>query len=182
MLAIASYSEFFKKTPQTNIYFRILKFTSTPYKPKRVNNSFYSKSLFCICEPYRVHPATACSLHLFLWSFPNLLGKGRFSRKTSKMGCRNNGTAVSVSLCLRRFWPTNEASYLKIRNMSMLMKNEDISKSKRDMKKLKLGFCRADSGLFFRVKILVNRCWLNMWKFRPKFKKPEKKRKIARRW
>ena len=59
--------------------------------------------------------------------------------------------------------------------MSMLMKNEDISKSKRDMKKLKLGFCRADSGLFLRVKILVNRCWLNMWKFRPKLKKKTKK-------
>ena len=33
------------------------------------------------------------------------------------------------------------------------------------MKKSKLGFCRGDLGLFDGKKILVNKCWLKLWKF-----------------
>ena len=53
-------------------------------------------------------------------------------------------------------------------------KNINLSRTRIDMKKSKLGFCRMSSGLSFHVKSLVNTCWPRMWKFGQKLKKPLK--------
>ena len=49
-------------------------------------------------------------------------------------------------------------------------KNINLSRTRQDMKKSKLGFCRMSSGLSCHVKILVNTCWPRMWKFGLKLK------------
>ena len=49
-------------------------------------------------------------------------------------------------------------------------KNVNSSRTRQDMKKSKLGFCRMSSGLSCHVKSLVNTCWPRMWKFGLKLK------------
>ena len=45
-------------------------------------------------------------------------------------------------------------------------KSLDISRTKRGIKNLKIGFCRGRLGVFDEVKILVNKCCLKVWVFR----------------
>jgi len=44
-------------------------------------------------------------------------------------------------------------------------KNINFSRTRQDIEKSKLGFCRIRSGLSCHEKILVNTCWLRMWKY-----------------
>ena len=44
-------------------------------------------------------------------------------------------------------------------------KTQDISATARDVRNLKIGFCRGDSKLFDGMKILVNKCWPKVWIF-----------------
>ena len=50
-------------------------------------------------------------------------------------------------------------------------KNINFSRTRQDMKKSKLGFCRMSSGFSFHEERSVNTCWPRMWKFCLKFKK-----------
>ena len=49
-------------------------------------------------------------------------------------------------------------------------KNWNISGTTKDMKKMKIGFCRMKPEILFHVKILVNTCWPRMQKFTLKVK------------
>ena len=42
-------------------------------------------------------------------------------------------------------------------------KKQDISATTKDIKNLKLKFCRGDLRPFDELKILVKKCWLKLW-------------------